>query len=129
MSARPNPRGAPSRALVVEDDEQVLELVRTILECHGVTVDTATDSQTAQRRVRDQHYDVVILDLILPDCDGVILHGKLRKISPGLEKKTIFMTGFTSNEPVIDYLRSLSVEFIHKPFGPDELVNAVEKVI
>jgi len=119
---------SPRRILVIDDDPNVLDLISTLLEAHGYEVQTAKTSQAALRKARINRYDLVILDLILPDADGVILHGKLKKLLPGIEGRTIFMTGFTSKEPVIDYLKSLSAEFIHKPFTPDELLRAVTKL-
>ena len=116
------------RVLVVEDDQGVLELVTQILCDTGYAVDSATSSQAALSKVRGSQYDVVILDLILPDTDGVILYGKLKKLRPGLQNKTIFMTGFTSRAPVINYLKSLGAGFLHKPFGPEELVRAVRSL-
>ena len=120
---------APKRVLAIDDDPGVLELIAAILEERGLEVDTARTSQVALRRARQSSYDLIILDLILPDADGIILHGKLKKLSPGIEGRTIFMTGFTSQEPVIDYLKSLSAEFIHKPFLPDDLLRAVMRLI
>ena len=119
---------ARMKTLVVEDDRDLLELITRILEQRGHAVDAATDGETAVRLACANRYDLIILDLILPDSDGVILHGRLKKVAPNLEGKTIFMTGFTSQQPVIDYLRSLSAVFLHKPFGPEDLVRAVEKV-
>ena len=116
------------RILVIDDDPGVLDLVATILEEEGFTVETAGTSDVALRKAQGHDYDLVLLDLMLPDSDGVILHGKLKKLSPGIELRTIFMTGFTSQEPVIAYLVSLGAGFLHKPFLPDELVRAVRKV-
>src|SRR5213594_1797770 len=94
-------RTSRSKVLVIDDDPGVLDLISTILEEWGYLVDTARTSQAALRKARASEYDLVILDLILPDSDGVILHGKLKKISRGIEGRTVFMTGFTSKEPVI----------------------------
>jgi two-component system, OmpR family, response regulator len=127
----PSTRPSSSRArriLVVEDDQGILELVRTVLQHEGYRVDTASTSQAALRKARARSYDLVILDLILPDADGVILLGKLKKFLPGLEGRTIFMTGFTSREPVLDYLRSRSAEFLQKPFRAEDLLDAVNKL-
>lgn len=117
------------RILVIDDDIGVLEMISTMLESSGYAVDTAQTSQTALRKAQEGEYALVILDLILPDADGVILHSRLKKLSPGIEGRTIFMTGFTSKEPVIEYLKSISAEFIHKPFSQNELLSAVARLI
>ena len=78
--------------------------------------------------MRRRSHDAVVLDLILPDADGVLLYARMRKVRPRLQGRTVFMTGFTSEEPVVEYLRSLSAEFLQKPFAAEELVRAVERV-
>jgi len=114
--------------LIVEDDPGLLELIAQIMKLEGWDVDTASTGQAAMERIRRRSYDAVVLDLILPDADGVLLHARMRRVRPHLQARTIFMTGFTSQEPVVDYLRSLSVEFLQKPFAAEELVRAVERV-
>ncbi|HKY33988.1 MAG TPA: response regulator [Candidatus Polarisedimenticolia bacterium] len=121
-------RPAPKRVLVVEDDPSVRELVCRILADQGYEVDAAADGGTALRKARGARYHAVLLDLILPDADGVILHARLRKLAPALDRRTIFMTGFTSREPVVEYLRSLGAGFLHKPFGPEELLAALRGI-
>jgi len=117
-----------AHVLVVEDDPAVLELVTRILQLEGYRVDAVSTSRAAMDAVQAADPDVLLLDLILPDADGVLLHGRLRRIRPGIEKRTIFMTGFSSQTPVVDYLRSLSAVFLHKPFAASELVSAVGMV-
>jgi len=118
----------PKKILVIDDDPGLLVLVATVLEAEGYSVQTAKTSKTALQKARACEFDLVLLDLMLPDADGVILHGKLKKLSPGIESRTIFMTGFTSQGPVIAYLESLGAGFLHKPFLPADLVKAVGKL-
>jgi DNA-binding response OmpR family regulator len=116
------------RVLVVEDDPALLELVTRILQMEGYHVEAVSTSRAAQEAVRQTDHDVLLLDLILPDADGVLLHGRLRRIRPGIEKRTIFMTGFSSQPQVVHYLQSLCAVFLHKPFAASELVSAVGHV-
>ncbi len=123
----PEPSDMP-RVLVVEDDQGVLDLIGLILEQRGFIVDTATTSRAALGKAQSEEYDLAILDLMLPDADGVILRGKLKRLAPGLDTRTIFMTGYTREEIVLGYLKSLGVELLHKPFDPDQLIRAVERL-
>lgn len=107
----------------------MLELVCRTLREEGHSVDSATGAEEAMRLARSGAHDLLILDLMLPDGDGVILQGRLKQLEPGLKDRTIFMTGFTSREPVIAYLKSLSARFIHKPFGRAELLDAVRRLV
>jgi len=126
MADPPNPTRS-LKILVVEDDPGLLEVVCRCLASTGYEVTPAADSHTALEEARSARFDLVILDLMLPDCDGVILQGKLNKLSPGLQSRTIFMTGFSSEQPVVAYLKSLSAVYLHKPFTTDELLKAVEQ--
>ena len=123
------PRAAQGeKILVVEDDASLRDLIQVILSEQGFVVDAAGTSQAALELARAGHHKLLVLDLILPDADGVILHGKLKKLLPGIEDRTIFMTGLTAEGPVIEYLRSLGAAFLQKPFKPVELIGAVAKV-
>lgn len=121
-------RTDPFHILVVEDDPDVLDLVCRTLRSAGHTVDGASGAEEALRLAHAGAHDLLIVDLMLPDADGVILQGRLNQVDPGLKDRTIFMTGFTSREPVVAYLKSLSAHFIQKPFGPAELLDAVNGV-
>ena len=116
------------RVLVVEDDAGLLELIYELLSAEGFVVETASTSQAALKKARTGRCDLLLLDVILPDSDGVILHGKLKNMLPGIEKKTIFMTGFSTETPVIDYLRSLGAAFLQKPFKPADLLDTITRL-
>jgi DNA-binding response OmpR family regulator len=116
------------RVLVVEDDTGLLELITRILEVEGYRVDGVSSGHAAMAAVEAAEPDVLVLDLMLPDADGILLHGRLRRLRPALGRRTIFMTGFSSQAPVLDYLKSLSAVFLHKPFAAAELVSAVDQV-
>jgi DNA-binding response OmpR family regulator len=128
MAKASQPLALQKKILVIDDDPGVLVLVATVLEAEGFSVQTARTSKMALQRARACEFDLILLDLMLPDADGVILHGKLKNLFPGIESRTIFMTGFTSQEPVIAYLESLGAGFLHKPFLPVDLVRAVAKL-
>ena len=116
------------RVLVVEDDQSLLDFIGELLRERGHAVDMARTSHDALNLARLHRYDLLILDLILPDADGVILHGKLKSIIPEIERRTIFMTGFSSETPVVEYLRSISAEFLQKPFRTGQLLDAVTRL-
>jgi len=118
----------PAAVLIIEDDAGLQEIMGHVLELEGYRVEIAGTAEAALRRVRARQHDVILLDLILPDADGVLLLARLRKARPGIEARTLLMTGFTSQEPVVRYLKSLSAGFLHKPFAAGELVRAVERL-
>ena len=125
MQLKPRHAGGTTRVLIVEDDASLVELIRETLLAEGFAVDAAGSSQAALRKARAGRYDILLLDLILPDADGVILYGKLKNMLPGIGNKTVFMSGFSTETPVTDYLKSLGAAFLQKPFRSADLLEAV----
>ena len=92
------------RVLVVEDDRDTRTMVEEVLIGGGFDVDTAGDSNTALRKIGATRYDLAIVDLMLPDLDGVLLHDKIARVDPRLAERLVFTTGFTDQPAVIDFV-------------------------
>jgi len=117
------------RVLVVEDDRDTRTMVEEVLIAGGFDVDTAGDSQAALRKIRATRYDLAIVDLMLPDLDGVLLHDKIARVDLRLSRRLVFTTGFTDRPAVVDFLRRTARGFLAKPFRPDELLSAVTSAL
>jgi DNA-binding response OmpR family regulator len=117
------------RVLVVEDDRDTRTMVEEVLVGGGFDVDTAGDSTMALRKIGATRYDMAIVDLMLPDLDGVLLHHKIARVDPLLARRLVFTTGFTDRPAVIEFLRRTARAFLAKPFRPDELLAAVATVL
>jgi len=115
------------RVLVVDDDRDIRTIIEETLVASGYDVDTATDSGMALRKIESTHYDLAIVDLMLPDIDGVMLQGKMRVKDPELSSRVIFTTGFTDRAAVLDFLKHQGKAFLGKPFRSDELLEAVHR--
>ena len=82
------------RALVVDDEQIVRDVVTHMLELHGYDVDMARDSIEALARAAETPYDVVLTDLRMPgELDGLGLHRRLQALHPRLARRVVFMTG------------------------------------
>ena len=79
----------------------------------------------ALRKIASTRYDLAIIDLMLPDLDGVVLQGKIQQTDPALSNRLIFTTGYTDRRPILEYLRRQGKAFLGKPFGVQELMDAV----
>jgi DNA-binding response OmpR family regulator len=113
------------RVLVVEDDLDIVELLRHYLEREGWGVDTVGDGRRALERVRHEAYDLLILDLQLPGLDGLTLCGALRG-DPRSQNLPIVM--LTARGDETDRIVGLEVgadDYIVKPFSPKELLARV----
>jgi ribonuclease P protein subunit RPR2 len=115
---------APLRALVAEDDRELRELVRIVLEGAGVEVVEAETAQRTRERTAEQPPDVVILDLGLPDEDGLVLCRELKASHPSLP--VIVLTGRDASTAEGASASAGADVFLRKPFGPLELIDLVE---
>ena len=105
--------------LIVEDDKQVLLTITQILERLGCQTDAAETGEDAVKKVKEKSFDLILLDVYLPDTDAFQLIPLLGKINPKL--KIVAMTGYDTAE-LEKEIRELGVlHYIRKPFTSNEL--------
>jgi len=124
---RPDPAGP--RILVVDDDEAVQDLVTQTLAAAGFRTGTAGSMQDAQERALDEDYSGMVLDLILPDSNGLTLYRRLQRLRPQLAPRTVFITGMLDDEEIGRFLKRVGNPLLLKPFDLDELVERVRRVV
>jgi two-component system phosphate regulon response regulator PhoB len=113
--------------LIVDDEEDVLELVRYNLEKNGYTVTTAATGEEALRKVRTKTPDLMILDLMLPGVDGLNVCKQL-KADPKTEYLPIIMLTAKGGEAdIVTGLELGADDYITKPFSPKVLVARVRR--
>ena len=115
-----------SRILVADDDKNIAELVRMYLRKAGYDVTTAHDGDAAERLLRDESFDLAILDIMMPGPDGLQIVRHLRKRS---ELPVIFLTARTSDVDKVAGLQYGADDYVTKPFNPAELVARVQSVL
>ncbi len=120
---------AQRRALVVDDEPEIVDLLRDILEGRGFEVDSAPDARTALELIRENIYDVAVLDFNLPDMNGIMLHRQIRQMDAELAARTIFMSGYVQAEQHADYYSAHGGPFLSKPFEVDEVLRAVDALL
>jgi len=113
------------RVLVVDDEENILSLLREVLGDAGFQVDGASDGFDALNKVKNDGFDVMLVDLKLPKMDGIELLRTAKRIKPGLS--VIMMTGDVNLQSVITSIRHGACDFIAKPFNFEETVAAVNR--
>ncbi|NPV79260.1 MAG: response regulator transcription factor [Firmicutes bacterium] len=113
--------------LLVDDDENVLELLRLYLEKEGLSTTSAKNGQEAIQKARDQVPVLVILDVMLPDLDGWQVLKRLREDEPGLP--IIMLTAKSEDHDKILGLELGADDYVAKPFNPIELVARVKAVL
>ncbi len=122
-----NPGDPRARLLVIDDEQIVHESVQRILEAEGFVVESALRVDEALEKLRKGSYDVVLTDLMMPDRDGM---DAIRAIADGHPDTGVIMfTGFSSVDSVVISMKLGALDYLPKPFTPDELLEAVESAI
>jgi DNA-binding response OmpR family regulator len=117
---------APHSALVVDDEQHLRELVRGYLEREGFAVHVADNGRTALELARQHEPTVVVLDLMLPEVDGLEVCRRLRTFSDA------YVIMLTARAEEIDRIIGLEVgadDYLTKPFSPRELVARVRAML
>lgn len=117
------------RVLVVEDNEIVRDAVAMMLHLDHYEVDTARNQAEGLRLLEQGSYDVIVSDLGKPNVDGPIFYRELKQRRPDALKRLIFMTGHAYAPEDRSFLQETGVPVLAKPFGPDDLQQAVRRVL
>ncbi len=118
---------AEARLLVVEDDPNILELLSASLRFAGFTVATAASGAEAVASAREEHPDLVVLDVMLPDLDGFDVIRKLRDL--GSRTPVVFLTARDATEDKVRGLTLGGDDYVTKPFSLEELTARIRAVL
>ena len=117
----------PLRVLVVDDDPGMREGMALSLRRAGFVVEQARSGEDALRMTRPGAFDAVVTDLRMTGMDGLQLTARLKALESGLP--VLLVTAFGSLDTAREAMRLGAFDYLSKPFGPDELVQAVRKAI
>ncbi len=112
--------------LVVDDQFGDRETLKAILEGKGYRVAAASDGAEAIRMVKEGHYDIIFLDMRLPDMNGAETFEQVKAIDP--RAVVIMMTGYTEAELVERAISHGAYTCIHKPFNMEKVITLVEGI-
>ena len=112
------------RILVVDDEIDVLQICARALEHAGYDVIAASSAESARAHLAEQSFDLVILDIHMPEEDGMSLLKYVHTMSPDLP--TMLITGYPAVGTVIDSVRLNVREYLCKPFSLRKLLECVE---
>ena len=110
------------RALVVEDERHIRDLVALHLELDGWKATTVGDGETALRLARDQPFDLVVLDVMLPGLDGLTVLKALRRDGLAADTPVLLLTARREETDKVLGLDTGADDYLTKPFGVRELV-------
>lgn len=114
--------------LVVEDDLAIRRLVKMVLSRKGYRVEEAADGIEAVLKLGVREYDVIILDLMMPNLDGFAFMNTLEENAPA-RLKNIIVTSAASPNVIKDRIRGAPFDVLPKPFDINDLVDRVRACI
>ena len=120
-------RAAQRYILVIDDEVAVNNNIRKILARKGYAVDQAVTRDEALNKIQTQSYSLVLLDLKIPGVKGLELLKALRDKNP--ETNVIIITGYASIETAVEAARIGAIDYLAKPFTPDEIRSATDKAL
>ncbi len=116
--------------LCIEDEQEMIDLIRLILSRHGFEVRGANGGKEGLEVVRKEHPDLILLDLMMPDMDGWEVYQQM-KADETIKNTPVIVV--TAKAQSIDKVLGLHIakvdDYISKPFSPQELLSSIDKVL
>jgi DNA-binding response OmpR family regulator len=112
------------RVLVIEDEKRVAEFICKGLRVEGFFCEQANDGQSGLGLAKSQDFDVIVLDRMLPDIDGISVLKQIRQL--GIATPILFLTALDDVEEKVHGLRSGGDDYLTKPFDFEELLARIE---
>ena len=113
------------RILIVDDDTIVLDTFKAILQSAGYIADTAETGRDALDKAEETYYNLALLDIRLPDMEGIELLTQMHRLAPKMMK--IMVTGYPSIGNTVDAINKGADAYVIKPVKPDDLLKVVEE--
>ncbi len=110
--------------LVIDDERVICDACEMVLSENGHRIDSCFTGAAGLRAIRDGGHDVILLDMKLPDIDGIEILQAIRKES--VVPCVIVMTGYSTMTNAVEAMKLGAVDFLAKPFSDDDLIHAVE---
>jgi len=115
------------RVLVVDDDQEICEFMETFLSKDGFEVDSLSDAEMAAETVKKGGYHLVVLDLMMPKVDGIDVLKQIRKVDSDVA--VVIFTGYPSLDTAVQSMKLDAVDYLKKPFNPDEFREVLDRVM
>src|SRR6201998_2092452 len=121
------PMSGSGSVLIIDDEAEIRESLQTLLEMEGYDVEAAATGQQGLNRIGQRAFDLILLDLALPDRNGMDILADLRAQDPGLS--VIMITAYGTVENAVKAMQSGAVNFIQKPWDNEKLLADVRAAV
>ena len=115
------------RILIIDDEQIVLDSIHKILTFYGYDVSTTSMASIGIRRATNEPFHIVLTDIRMPDVDGLTVLRDIKRAKPTLP--VLIITGYATVDSAIQAMKLGAVNYIEKPFSPEELIRAVVAAI
>lgn len=119
--------GFRTRILVIDDEKRMRDGCHKVLTREGFKVARAKDGRSGLDQIEHEHFDIVLLDLMMPGLSGLDILPQIRSLDP--DSVVIVITGYATLEHAVEAMRKGAFDLIPKPFAPDHLRLVVSKAI
>src|SRR5436189_355334 len=126
-AAMPSNNTENRRILIIDDERPILLTLEALLGRHGYQPDTAATASYGLRRIKKTSPALVLLDLQLPDAEGLEMLDKIKEEHP--DTQVIILTAHDSLNNAIESIKRGAYHFISKPYAPEELLSLIEKAL
>ena len=121
--------GSPVRILVVDDAQSFTKGLARLLRRDGYIVDAAENGVAGLRQLQAYGYDVLVVDLRMPDLDGAVFYGRLLLHAPAMAQRVIFLTGDTLNPESKAFLERSGRPWMPKPCTAAAIRRVIQQVL
>jgi DNA-binding NtrC family response regulator len=117
--------GENARIIIIDDDKSIRQVLKTILEEEGYAVDTADTGKQAILKTNEKAYNLALIDMRLPDIEGIDLILKIKDTTPRMRK--IIVTGYPTIQNAMEAVNRQADAFILKPFDVERVLQTIRE--
>ena len=118
------------KVLIVDDEPDIIEAVKMILEKEGYEVIGAESGEECLKKLEEERVDLILMDFFMPEMDGRIVIEKIREIRDLKDIKIAFLTAATFKKRGMEIIKELNVlDYITKPIEVDDFTSRIKKII
>ena len=114
------------KILIIDDEKVICDACHLILSERGHTVERKLDGAAGLKALRSDSYDVILLDMMLPDMEGMEILKTIKQKTP--QAGVIVITGYSTVANALKAMKLGATDYLSKPFSEDELLASIEKV-
>ena len=113
--------------LIIDDEEEIRESIELLLTSEGLSTDTAGNGEEGLKKIEENLYDLVLLDLMLPGKSGMVVQREIKRIDPTLP--VVIITAIGAVETAVTAIKEGSFDYVTKPWNNEKLVVIVTNAI